>query len=51
MVSKCYDNNFMARVNLAQDFKDFLNLCLKHEVRFMVAIRSYTTGLARTAGP
>ena len=26
----------MARINLAADFKDFLSLCLFHEVRFMV---------------
>lgn len=26
----------MARINLAADFKDFLSLCLSHEVRFMV---------------
>lgn len=26
----------MARIKLAADFKDFLNLCLSHEVRFMV---------------
>ena len=26
----------MARIKLAADFKDFLSLCLSHEVRFMV---------------
>ena len=26
----------MARIKLAADFKDFLSLCLNHEVRFMV---------------
>ncbi len=26
----------MARIKLASDFKDFLSLCLSHEVRFMV---------------
>lgn len=26
----------MARIQLAPDFKDFLNLCLSHEVRFMI---------------
>jgi predicted nucleotidyltransferase len=26
----------MARIQLAADFKDFLSLCLSHEVRFMV---------------
>jgi len=26
----------MARIKLAEDFSDFLNLCLSHEVRFMV---------------
>ncbi len=26
----------MARIKLAADFKDFLSLCLSHEVRFLV---------------
>ncbi len=26
----------MARIKLAADFKDFLSLCLRHEVRFMI---------------
>lgn len=26
----------MARIKLAKDFKDFLSLCLNHELRFMV---------------
>lgn len=26
----------MARIQLAPDFKDFLSLCLSHEVRFMI---------------
>ena len=26
----------MARIKLADDFKDFLNLCLFHKVRFLV---------------
>jgi len=26
----------MARIKLAPDFKDFLSLCLSHEVRFMI---------------
>ena len=26
----------MARIKLAADFKDFLSLCLSHEVRFMI---------------
>ncbi len=36
MVSKCCANNFMARIKLAKDFREFLKLCLHHEVRFMV---------------
>lgn len=26
----------MARIKLAADFRDFLSLCLSHEVRFLV---------------
>lgn len=26
----------MAKINLAEDFKEFLKLCLKHEVKFLV---------------
>lgn len=36
MDSRCCGNNCMAKINLAEDFSDFLKLCLKHEVRFMV---------------
>lgn len=36
MRSKPFANHFMARIKLAADFKDFLSLCLSHEVRFLV---------------
>ena len=36
MPSKNYANLFMAKIKLAADFKDFLKLCLDHDVRFMV---------------
>jgi len=36
MASKPCVNNFMARIKLAKDFKDFLSLFLSHEVRFLV---------------
>ena len=36
MLSKCCVNNFMAKIKLAKDFRDFLKLCLDHEVRFLV---------------
>ena len=36
MPSNPYVNHFMARIKLAADFRDFLSLCLFHEVRFLV---------------
>jgi hypothetical protein len=36
MLWKPCANPSMARIKLAADFRDFLSLCLSHEVRFMV---------------
>jgi len=36
MVSKPCANNCMAKIKLAEDFKDFLSLCLSHDLRLLV---------------
>ena len=36
MLSKTCVNPSMAKIKLAADFNDFLKLCLRHEVRFLV---------------
>ena len=30
------ENNYMAKIKLAEDFSEFLSLCLKHRVKFLV---------------